>query len=73
MTVTEYVLRQEQLNEDAFLIYTLCNDLSHGAIRTDILFDEATIQRSCRAVITHVRNRYGGQITKMEQELGVSL
>lgn len=45
-------------------IYTLCQDLSHGATPFDREQppDDEAIRRACKAVIAHVHGRYPGQL-----------
>lgn len=56
------------INEDSYLLYTLSNDLSHGAIREEYPVDFTTIQKACIAVVGYVESKYSGQITRVKAQ-----
>lgn len=49
-------------------IYTLCQDLSHGATPFDREQppDDEAVRRACRAVIAHIHERYPGQLIALD-------
>lgn len=64
----KYIETQEcaDLNECEY-IYTICNDLSHGATPFDREQppDADSVKRACGAVINHIHNKYPGQLVAL--------
>lgn len=52
---------------DCGYVYTICQDLSHGATPFDREQppDEESVRRACWAVITHIHNKYPGQLVAL--------
>ena len=67
-SLRDYFDSLSDINENSYLLYTLSNDLSHGAIREEYPVDDATIQNACAAVIGFVNSKYSGQITRIKEQ-----
>lgn len=65
LSFKDYFDTLDSINDDAFLLYSLSNDLSHGTIREEFPFDETIIRRGCASVIAFVEAGYKGQITRL--------
>lgn len=60
----EYISSIDEFKGNEFL-YSLCQDLSHGAVRCEYPFDEEAIRRACESVICYIDNRFAGQIASI--------
>ena len=64
----DFVKTQDELSMAPF-VYTLCQDLSHGAHRAYPPAQRDEYVRACEAVINSVRTLFPGQIKLLEKEL----
>ena len=62
----EYILENEVLQKDP-IIYTICQDLSHGAIRRQSPYTEDALIEACKSVIAFMESKYPGQIKALKQ------
>jgi wobble nucleotide-excising tRNase len=56
-----YITENEVLSENS-CIFTLCQDLSHGALRVQPPFDEQVLTEACKAVVAFMNEKYKGQV-----------
>ena len=61
-SLRNYLDTLSTLKDNAFLLYTLSNELSHGVIRLELPFDDLTIQNACIAIVDYMEQHYPGQI-----------
>lgn len=66
-TLREYFNTLDGLKDNSFLLFTLSNDLSHGAVRLEMPFDPITIQNACAAIINYMKDHYEGQLTQLSK------
>ena len=67
--LANYVAKTNLLKDD-FCIFTLCQDLSHGAMRKEPPYDEEMLRNACKKVINFVESRYPKQIDNLRSENG---
>jgi len=60
-SLIKYISEKDELNDNS-CIYNLCQDLSHGAYRTQIPYDEQVIMEACKTVLKFMERQYLGQI-----------
>ncbi len=60
-SLENYIKEHEELANN-YYIYTLCQDLSHGNIRTQPSFSPYIIIAACKVVVEFMKLRYKGQI-----------
>lgn len=65
----DFVKAQEEFNTAPF-VYTLCQDLSHGAQRVYLPVQRDEYVRACKTVIDNVRALFPGQVKLLEKEMG---
>lgn len=56
-----YISENEVLHENS-CIFSLCQDMSHGALRAQPPFDEQVLTDACKTVIRFMNSKYKGQI-----------
>jgi len=61
--IEDFIQENEELKNNNYL-YSLMQDLSHGAIRLQRSFTDDIIINACNAVINFIKSRYAGQIEK---------
>jgi hypothetical protein len=57
----KYISENKDLSSNS-CVFSLCQDLSHGAVRKQPPFDEQVLIRACKVVVEFMRVKYEGQI-----------
>lgn len=57
----KYIAENDTLKDNS-CIFSLCQDLSHGAMRVQPPFDEQVLTEACKVVVAFMEQRYHGQI-----------
>lgn len=59
--ISDFFEANEQLCANKFLLF-LCNDSSHGRVRTQYMNDHDMLIEACKILETLIKNRYAGQL-----------
>lgn len=68
ISLQKYIKEDEDLSKESSLC-TLCQDLSHGWMRTEMPFTEAMIISACKTLVTFMEKKYKGQIDTIRKRL----
>jgi hypothetical protein len=66
-SLENYIKENEILAND-YYIYTLCQDLSHGNVRTQASFSPDIIIAACKVVVEFMESNYKGQIDAIQSK-----
>lgn len=68
ISLQKYIENDEDLSKERSLC-TICQDLSHGWMRTEMTFSEAMIISACKTLVTFMEKKYKGQIDTIRKRL----
>lgn len=68
ISLQKYIENDEDLSKERSLC-TICQDLSHGWMRTEMPFTEAMIISACKTLVTFMEKKYKGQIDTIRKRL----